>query len=100
MLDGTDIFILDVGGEIFVWVGRGATPNEKKSGMRFATQSVKHLRPPCSCGGGEGLFLTPGRACAIHLTRFLEQSGRPESTPISRVLQGGETAVFKAYFKQ
>lgn len=64
MLDTKDVFVLDVGQEIFVWVGKKTTAGEKKAGMRLATT-------------------------------FLEKTRRPPSTPVTRVMEGGETAMFK-----
>jgi gelsolin len=34
--DSHDVFILDVGNECFVWVGHGASPEEKKNGLGYA----------------------------------------------------------------
>jgi len=36
-----DVYILDVGTEIFVWVGRGSTVEEKKSGMPYAAKFIE-----------------------------------------------------------
>ena len=33
MLLSADTFILDCGSEVYVWVGRGSNPEEKKSAM-------------------------------------------------------------------
>lgn len=33
MLDSRDCFILDTGSEIFVWVGKGATQQEKSQSL-------------------------------------------------------------------
>ena len=66
-LDSNDCFIVDVGSQIFVWVGKGATQQEKNSSMQFAAE-------------------------------YLKQNGRPDHTPITRVVQGGETPMFKAQF--
>jgi len=68
MLDENDVFLLDTGSELFVWIGKGATKEERAKGMQFATQ-------------------------------FLEEQKRPSWTPITRVVCGGETPVFKSYFK-
>jgi len=35
-LDGNDVFIVDVGYSLFVWIGNGASDLERKSGMRYA----------------------------------------------------------------
>lgn len=69
MLDTKDVFILDVGSEIFVWIGKETTAEEKKGGMRIAST-------------------------------FLEKSGRSAKTPITRVMETGETALFKSFFNQ
>jgi len=37
MLDTTDVFVLDNGAEIFVWIGRGAGAEERKAGMKLGT---------------------------------------------------------------
>lgn len=67
MLDSKDVFVLDTGsvsGGMYVWVGKETTAEEKKGGMRLATT-------------------------------FLEKSHRPVAkTPVVRVVEGGETALF------
>jgi len=66
-LDSNDVFILDVGPEVFTWVGKGATKEEKNKALGFAQQ-------------------------------YLKDQGRPEYTPISRVLEGGEPNTFNMHF--
>jgi len=45
-LDNKDVFIVDVGNEVFVWVGKGASPAEKKNGLQYAHDYLKeHKRP-------------------------------------------------------
>ena len=34
------VFIADTGKEVFVWVGRGASDNEKKNGLAYAHVSL------------------------------------------------------------
>lgn len=47
MLDTNDVFILDCGGSgIFAWVGKGASPQEKKSAMKFATEFISIMGYP------------------------------------------------------
>lgn len=36
-----DVYILDAGSELFVWVGRGSSVEEKKSGMPYAAEFIK-----------------------------------------------------------
>lgn len=62
-----DAFVLDCGAEIFVWVGAGATKEERKDSMAIAE-------------------------------KFLAESDRPVYTPITRIVERGETPLFKAYF--
>ena len=38
MLKSDDVFIMDNCAEIFVWIGKKATDDEKKSGMKIGTQ--------------------------------------------------------------
>ena len=44
MLDPDDVFLVDNQAEIYVWVGKGATKEERKGGMRIGTDY-------CSQGG-------------------------------------------------
>jgi len=43
-----DVFIFDIGCEIFVWVGLGASKEERKQGMNYATQYLKDYKRPTS----------------------------------------------------
>lgn len=36
-----DVYILDVGSELFVWVGRGSSVEEKKSGFPYAARFIE-----------------------------------------------------------
>ncbi|KAH3746052.1 fragmin A [Pelomyxa schiedti] len=53
MLDSSDAYVLDIGEEIFVWIGRGASVNERKFAMQYAVQylqsSGKSVSLPISC---------------------------------------------------
>ena len=42
VLRSEDVFILDAPSEIFVWVGKGATPTERKEGMLRGVESMRH----------------------------------------------------------
>jgi len=45
-LSTTDVFIFDIGLEIFVWIGQGASKAERAQGMNYATKYMKeHDRP-------------------------------------------------------
>lgn len=47
LLKSDDVFILDTGLEIFVWVGNGASKTEKKEALNFAMNYlVDNKRPP------------------------------------------------------
>jgi len=41
MFDSNDVFLLDEGYIIYVWVGAGASREEKKSGMRYAQKYIE-----------------------------------------------------------
>jgi len=66
-LDTRDVFLVDTGDSLYVWVGKGTTKNEKAKAIVYATSYLKHNK-------------------------------RPNSTPISRVLEGGESAAFWKQF--
>ena len=47
LLKSDDVFVLDTGLEIFVWVGKGASPTEKKEALNVAMKYlVENNRPP------------------------------------------------------
>lgn len=69
LLDENDVFVLDTSGELFVWVGKASTKNEKKNAMEYAAQ-------------------------------YLKTNNRPAWCPITRLVQNGETPVFKSFFGQ
>lgn len=62
-----DVYILDNGYEVIVWVGLDASPLERAEGMNKAV-------------------------------KYLIQAKRPLTTPISRVLEGGENEEFENFF--
>lgn len=37
MLDETDVFLVDTGGAIYVWIGKGASKDERRKGMEYAS---------------------------------------------------------------
>jgi len=46
MLKSEDVFIFDAGNEIFVWVGAGASAQEKREAMKFAADYMKSNNRP------------------------------------------------------
>jgi len=67
-LDKMDVFLLDSGKQLFIWVGSGSTKEEKHHAMNYAVN-------------------------------YLQQFGRPTSTPITRVLEGQESKDFEEAFR-
>jgi gelsolin len=61
MFTSDDVYIFNSGPEIFVWVGKGSSPQEKKSGLQYV---IANNLPP--------------------------------TTPISRILEGGENPAFNS----
>jgi len=68
LLNSDDVFILDAGVEVYVWVGKHSTAQEKKEAIPTA---VKYL--------------------AAH--------NKPASTPIKRLVEGGEVDAFNHLFQ-
>jgi len=47
LLDANDVFVLDTGSEVYVWIGKGASGDEKKNAMGYAQQYLTNFnRPP------------------------------------------------------
>jgi len=46
LLDGNDVFIFDVGHEVYLWVGKNASLGEKKHGLRFASDYLIRTKRP------------------------------------------------------
>jgi len=68
-LDSNDVFIVDVGHTVFVWVGSKATADERKKAMNYASD-------------------------------YLSKQGRPGYTPVTRIIDGGETDAFLKCFHE
>src|SRR3990167_10702993 len=79
-LDSNDAFILDNGAEVFVWIGKRASRDEKKF-VRLIPPIVTRL---CT----NTIFLQGMQ----YAERYLKDNGRPPYTPISRVIEGGENS--------
>jgi hypothetical protein len=67
VLKSEDVFIVDSGYEIFVWVGKRSTVQEQKGGMMYAQT-------------------------------YLNESGRPNYLPITKVAEGVKLGSFDAVF--
>ena len=46
MFDSNDVFILDGGVQLFVWIGKGASPGEKSQSMKFADIYIRDNNRP------------------------------------------------------
>jgi len=46
MLDTNDVFLLDVGTEVMVWIGKGATKDERAKGMVFGQEYLQRENRP------------------------------------------------------
>jgi len=47
LLDSKDVFVFDIGNQIYVWIGKGASAQEKSKGMIHAQEYIKkYNRPP------------------------------------------------------
>ncbi|TDH65534.1 hypothetical protein CCR75_007456 [Bremia lactucae] len=68
ILNTEDVFLLDVGDEVFVWVGKMASASERANALLAAVQ-------------------------------YLKQENRSSQTPMTRVVEEGETPFFTALFK-
>ncbi|KAI8638461.1 hypothetical protein BD408DRAFT_453620 [Parasitella parasitica] len=66
MFDTNDVFVFDVGHQVYTWIGRKASRKERKHGLEYAQNYVK------GC---------PGRSAF---------------TPICQVVEGGEDELFEA----
>jgi len=67
LLESKHCYIIDCQSEIYVWVGKGASAQEKKESVMVASN-------------------------------FLTQNNYPKTTPITRVIEEGETPLFKEKF--
>jgi gelsolin len=86
-LNGDDVFVFDTGVAVYVWIGKGASPQEK---ARYNAATQPHT--PCT-------LLTCGRNRGMGYAQdYVKKYNRPDYLPISRVYQGGENEVFEASF--
>jgi len=46
LLDSNDVFILDTGNEVFAWIGKGASQEEKSKALGFAQDYLKNFNRP------------------------------------------------------
>jgi gelsolin len=68
LLDTNDVFILDIGRQVFAWIGHKASVAERAKGISYAQD-------------------------------YVTQAKMPTTTPISRVVEGGESDYFFGCFK-
>jgi len=66
MFDTNDVFVFDVGHQVYTWIGHKASRKERRHGLEYAQKYVK------------------------------ECSGRSAFTPICQVVEGGEDELFEA----
>ncbi len=45
-LDTSDVFIIDNGTEVFVWIGKGTTAEERTQGLQYAEKYLKEFNKP------------------------------------------------------
>jgi gelsolin len=64
-LDSKDVFILDSGFSVFVWVGQKTSPAERKTALQYAVDYLKHHERPTALpisrildGGENEVFLS------------------------------------------
>jgi gelsolin len=88
-LNGDDVFVFDTGVAVYVWIGKGASPQEK---ARYNAVTQPHTPAHCT-------LLTCGRNRGMGYAQdYVKKYNRPDYLPISRVYQGGENEVFEASF--
>lgn len=46
LLKSEDVFVLDTGAEVFAWIGKGASTDEKKYAMKYAQEYLKKYSRP------------------------------------------------------
>jgi hypothetical protein len=94
MLESTFTYILDCETEIFIWVGKKSDWESKASGIMLADVRLSEPR-----------YVHPHRTqhTAPYITHtrtqdFLTMFERPSWTPMTRMLEGTETVLFKSKF--
>eukprot|EP01090_Pellita_catalonica_P002174 TRINITY_DN11808_c0_g1_i1.p1 TRINITY_DN11808_c0_g1~~TRINITY_DN11808_c0_g1_i1.p1 ORF type:complete len:375 (-),score=86.62 TRINITY_DN11808_c0_g1_i1:20-1144(-) len=68
-LDSNDVFVLDAGPEVIVWIKKGASDQEKKKGLGLAQDYLDN------------------------------DPSRPDFLSISKIYEGGENEIFHAYMR-
>ncbi|CAN0099992.1 unnamed protein product [Ascophyllum nodosum] len=97
LLNSGDVYILDVGSELFVWVGKSSSVEEKKSGMPYAAKFIEE--------NGRDVAMPVSRLMQGYENTPFRRNGNGKapsqrSTPITRLAQGYETSAFKGYFRK
>lgn len=111
MLDADDVYLIDAGSVVFVWIGKKASATERKEGVPAAM--VCNTKP--SASGSQGVtncsrcrlrVFAPvnnaGRCAALDVVpqAYIEREGKPCHTKVLRIPHNGETPMFKSVFYQ
>ena len=106
MLNSSDAFVLDTAQQLFVWIGKKATKEEKNKAWDVANvrgdAGVDCLRcAPRSRRGADALALpaSPGDCGRCGCAQaFIKDKGYPMATPVTRLNDGAETSIFIQQF--
>lgn len=87
-LETVDAFLIDVGCELFVWIGKKASAAEKQQGMALAQRyiAVSMTERACVC-----MF------CLLLMAGDAQDNKRPSWLPITKLHEGAENEYFKTY---
>lgn len=78
MLDTNDVFVLDIGSSVFVWMGKNATAQEKKLGIQYAVDYLKKYNRPLHTPVSR--VLEGGENQVFHDALDGQESGKPNFT--------------------
>ena len=107
MLESNKCYVLDCGAEIFIWMGRITSLEERKAASILAEVRTKSI---CSFVELSFIFLysiVPLWSLvlffSIHVVirspqEFLSSQKRPKQTLLTKIMQGFETLIFRSNF--